>query len=162
MIKIGTSNRFASMSSAIMKIGIRIVKITIAKSISIALFFKTLVFLFRNTEPVYNIKFIMLELSMFEMLVPISPLADEKQTVKSSGTEVANPEIFPTVFGFKFNVSANFLSNCTNIYFEIRKSSFNLSISLILYIKHYLKKYLSSCALFYHFIHYDSGRNRSI
>ena len=56
---------------------------------------------------------------MLNTLVSTKPANAEKLTVRSSGTDVATPAIFPTAFGLKFNVSASFLSNVTKAYFEI-------------------------------------------
>ena len=68
----------------------------------------------------------------------IRPVNDEKQTVKSSGVEVAIPAIFPIVFGFKFNSSASSLYFFTKIYFEINTISpeyiINLEISKIIFM----------------------------
>ena len=61
----------------------------------------------------------MFELNILYALVPIKPAKAENDTVKSSGTEVAIPAIFPTVFGFKFKLSANFLKSFTKMYFDI-------------------------------------------
>ena len=61
----------------------------------------------------------MLELIILYALALISPVTAEKETVNSSGTEVAIPAIFPTVLGFKFKLSANFLKTGTKAYFEM-------------------------------------------
>lgn len=100
-------------------IGINIVINTKIKSIQIALFFSTFVFLLNITEPIYKTKLIILELNILEILAEIRPVAAEKETVNNSGTEVATPAILPTVFAFKLNVSANFLKSVTKIYLDI-------------------------------------------
>ena len=84
-----------------------------------ALFRNNFRFLLKYTEEKYNIVLIIFELKILVILVLISPLAAEKETVNSSGTDVAIPVISPTYLGFKFNVSANFLNSFTKTYFDI-------------------------------------------
>ena len=48
----------------------------------------------------------------------ISPLKLEVVIVKSSGTDVEKPAIFPTVLAFKFKFSANFRKYITKIYLD--------------------------------------------
>ena len=62
---------------------------------------------------------IIFELKILYTLVPISPLAAEKETVKNSGTDVANPAIFPLAFGLNFNATEIFLKTGTSIYLDI-------------------------------------------
>ena len=62
---------------------------------------------------------IIFELKILYTLVPISPLAAENETVKSSGTDVANPAIFPLAFGLNFNATEIFLKTGTSIYLDI-------------------------------------------
>ena len=47
-----------------------------------------------------------------------SPLRVDVVIVKSSGTDVEKPAIFPTVLAFKFKFSANFLKYLTRIYLD--------------------------------------------
>ena len=100
-------------------VGIRIVKNTKIKSILRARFLSMYPFLLKITEKAYNTVFIILELNILVMLVVINPEIAEKQTVKSSGIDVAAPAIIPTDFGFRFNVSANLRSKDTNTYLDI-------------------------------------------
>ena len=67
----------------------------------------------------YCIKFITFELITLTILADIKPLKLDVPIVNNSGIEVAYPAISPTVFGFKFSVSASFLNVVTNTYFEI-------------------------------------------
>ena len=100
-------------------IGIIIVIATKIKSILIALFFNTFWFLFKKIDDTYCIKFITFELITLTILADIKPLKLDVPIVNNSGIEVAYPAISPTVFGFKFSVSASFLNVVTNTYFEI-------------------------------------------
>ena len=67
---------------------------------------------------------------MLNILVLINPFMLEMLIVKSSGIEVAYPAIFPTVLGFKFRFSANFLKVITKIYFAINTMSPEYKINL--------------------------------
>ena len=107
------------MLNVIITIGIIIVITIRSKSILSALFCSNFLFLLSITDIIYWIRLIILELIILKILVLISPVIAEKDAVNNSGIDVAIPAIFPTVLGFKFNVSANFLSSFTKIYFDI-------------------------------------------
>ena len=100
-------------------IGIIIVIRTKTKLTFIALFLNLLIFLFNNIAPKYCTKFIIFELNILYILAPDNPLKLDVVIVKNSGTDVAYPAISPTVFAFKFKLSANFLNVFTNMYFDI-------------------------------------------
>ena len=83
------------MFKIFIKIGIIIVNITKIISIFSALFFNLFWFWFNIIENKYWTKFIILELKILYTLVSINPAIAEKEAVKSSGVDVANPAIFP-------------------------------------------------------------------
>ena len=118
-MKIGKISTEYSILNINKNAGIAIVSITIIKSIVIALLPNTFWFLFIYTVNKYCTKFIIFELIILYAPADIRPVNDEKQTVKSSGVEVAIPATFPIVFGFKFNPSPSFLKTGTNKYFDI-------------------------------------------
>ena len=101
-------------------IGIIIVTITRRRSILIALFLSFLWFLFITIVVIYWIKFIILELNTLNIAVLKKPVAAEKETVRSSGTDVVKPAILPIVFGFNSKFSAIFLKTFIKTYFEIK------------------------------------------
>ena len=118
-INIGTISILSSIPIANIAIGISIVNTTIPISIFRALFLSIFQFLFIVIDHMYCIKFITFELIILYMLVPYSPCIDEKNTVRSSGMDVATPATLPTAFGLKSSISAIFLNSFTNICFDI-------------------------------------------
>ena len=69
-------------------------------------------------EKIYCIKLITFELNILYILVLIRPDAAENITVNSSGTDVANPAIFPDAFGPSSNNCDILLKTGTNKYFD--------------------------------------------
>ena len=61
-----------------------------------------------------------LELIMLYVLVSISPVNAEKDTVRSSGIDVAIPAIYPIVLGFKLSCELIFLKIFTRAYLAIK------------------------------------------
>ena len=48
-----------------------------------------------------------------------NPLMLDVVIVSSSGTDVANPAMFPVVFGFSFKLCAKFLNVVVKMYFDV-------------------------------------------
>ena len=117
--KIGRKVRETEKENRRIPKGKRMVNITNSKSIFNAKLDNIFWFLFKNIAKRYWIKLMVLELKILYQLVEIKPEEAEKETVRSSGIEVAMPAILPIVFGFKFSVIASFLISTTNKYFEI-------------------------------------------
>ena len=61
-----------------------------------------------------------LELIMLYVLVSISPVNAEKDTVRSSGIDVAIPAIYPIVLGLKLSCELIFLKIFTRAYLAIK------------------------------------------
>lgn len=99
--------------------GSKIVNIIIIISIFSALLLKMFWFLFIKIEIKYCIKFIIFELIILKLLISINPVKAEKETVNSSGTEVAIPAIFPVVLELSFSCFDNFRKTVTNKYLDI-------------------------------------------
>ena len=98
---------------------------------------------------------IIFELKILYTLVPISPLAAENETVKSSGTDVANPAIFPLAFGLNFNAMEIFLKTGTSIYLDIvtipKENIINLTNSKIKFILKLLFSIMIHNNIFMHY-----------
>ena len=111
--------KFSAISFTYITTGIIIVISTIINSIIITLFFIFLIFPFIFTVKKYSNTLITFELSILNVPVSISPVKPAIPSDSSSGTDVAIPAIFPTVFDFKFRLCANFRSVVANIFLDI-------------------------------------------